>query len=134
MRRYCRSDYMVHCANAPAGGRQALACLQMNLPRLSPACRQVVRATMPRRRDSVHHAPRRAAGALPMAIAPPPVERRWPSVANVVTILRACKHDLFQYCWDGGIGGGRDMACLLAHRASLSFRCRMALGVTSLLR
>lgn len=139
MLRYCRSDYMAHCANVPAGGHGALACLQRNLRRLTPACRRVVRATMPRRPAVAHHAPplRRATVARPMPNAPPPsspAARLQPSIANAMVMMRACKRDLFRHCRGVKIGGGRDMACLLAHRGSLSLRCRMALKVTSPLR
>jgi hypothetical protein len=44
IRASCQLDYRVHCAEVPTGGRQALACLQNNLPMLSSACQTAVGA------------------------------------------------------------------------------------------
>lgn len=42
--RLCRGDYERLCAGVPVGGGQALACLQDNRNRLSPACRNALAA------------------------------------------------------------------------------------------
>jgi hypothetical protein len=43
IRQACPADYQSHCANVPAAGQAAFACLQRNLASLSPACQSAVR-------------------------------------------------------------------------------------------
>jgi hypothetical protein len=47
MRANCRSDFMSKCSGVSPGGKDALACLQKNVASLSPACKNVVSATIP---------------------------------------------------------------------------------------
>lgn len=47
MRSSCRSDFMSHCSGVTPGGKDALACLQKNVARLSSACKKVVSETLP---------------------------------------------------------------------------------------
>ena len=47
MRANCRSDFMANCMSTSPGSKEALECLQNNLPKLSPGCQAAVKATMP---------------------------------------------------------------------------------------
>jgi hypothetical protein len=38
MRANCRSDFMANCMSTSPGSKEALECLQNNLPKLSPGC------------------------------------------------------------------------------------------------
>ena len=40
IRQNCRGDYQANCASVPTGGSEALACLQRNAAKISPACQQ----------------------------------------------------------------------------------------------
>jgi len=40
----CRSDFMANCRGVQPGGAEALACLQQNAAKTSPACQQALRA------------------------------------------------------------------------------------------
>jgi hypothetical protein len=120
----CRSDFMSHCRGVSPGGKEALACLQKNAPRLSPACRQAVAAIQPGT----------ASGPAPAVAAPPPPPAEKPSVVSAAVMLRACKLDLMRHCHGVDVGGGRKLACLAAHRDNLTIRCRTALKVTAPLR
>ena len=44
IRSSCQGDYRAHCAEAPTGGSEALACLRKNAAKLSPACLEAVNA------------------------------------------------------------------------------------------
>jgi hypothetical protein len=47
IRSNCRSDFMSHCSGVTPGGKDALACLQKNVAKLSGGCQTAVRATIP---------------------------------------------------------------------------------------
>ena len=47
IRSNCRSDFMSKSSGVTPGGKDALACLQMNVAALSPACKTAVSVTMP---------------------------------------------------------------------------------------
>ena len=47
IRQSCRSDFMADCAGVQPGGKEALQCLQHNVAKLSPPCKNAVAATMP---------------------------------------------------------------------------------------
>lgn len=64
IRSNCRSDFMSHCSGVTPGGKDALACLQKNVAKLSGGCQTAVRATIP-----AEAAPKVAA---PAAAPPPP--------------------------------------------------------------
>jgi hypothetical protein len=69
IRAACRSDFEQYCAGIPPVSRAAIACLEQNAARTSPACRQVL-------------APRTDAGVPASAGgAPAPAARATPSVA-----------------------------------------------------
>jgi len=40
----CRADFMSNCAGVPAGGAEAMQCLEQHLAKLSPSCQQAVNA------------------------------------------------------------------------------------------
>ena len=63
MRANCRSDFMANCMSTSPGSKEALECLQNNLPKLSPGCQAAVKATMP---------PPAAAAPPPAPLPPPP--------------------------------------------------------------
>src|SRR6266478_9273293 len=44
IRQACRADYQANCAGVPTGGQAALACLQRNAAKTSPACQQALSA------------------------------------------------------------------------------------------
>lgn len=48
MRSNCRADFQSHCSGVTPGGKDALACLQNNVAKLSAGCQTAVRATLPK--------------------------------------------------------------------------------------
>jgi hypothetical protein len=71
LRSNCRSDFQSHCSGVTPGGKDALACLQNNVAKLSAACQTAVRATLPK--EPVQAAkPPAAPPPPPAAVAPPP--------------------------------------------------------------
>lgn len=127
LKKYCRSDFLAHCSRVRPGGQEALACLERNARRLSPACRRAVAALHP------VTPPARVIPPAAVVVAPPPPARK-PSVVSAAVMLRACKLDLLRHCRGVHAGGGRELACLAAHGDHLTFRCRTALKVTRGLR
>jgi len=123
LKKYCRSDFMAHCSRVRPGGQEALACLERNSVRLSSACRRAVAALHPAA------APVQVAAPPAVVVAPPPATHK-PLVVSAAVMLRACKLDLLRHCHGVEPGGGRDLACLVAHGDHLTIRCRTALKVT----
>jgi hypothetical protein len=122
----CRGDFGRLCKGIPPGP-QAFACLQAHQARLSQNCRTsvaAIAAEMPA--DGMP-------AAAPVAVPPPPVVVE-PGPVDIVVMLRACKRDLIRHCRGVKPGGGRELACLNAHAARLTVRCRMARKVTAPLR
>ena len=81
IRQSCRADFQANCAGVPTGGQAALACLQQNAAKTSPACQQALRAAG----DAPAAAPRAAATPTPAAApaqaqapAAAPVDGTWP--------------------------------------------------------
>jgi hypothetical protein len=137
MRSYCRNDFMSHCRGVTPGSRDALACLQRNVARLSPSCRRVVSATM--------HAPP-LESARPVAVTPaePPaaMEREAPPpregfVPGGILINKACARYMLMHCRGMAFDMGRKVACLVDYVKAGHFvgpRCRAALEVSGHLR
>jgi hypothetical protein len=149
IRSSCQSDYRANCAGIPPGGRAALACLQQNLSKLSPACQAAVSAASegasaapapaaeqpsavpaPAAAPAPAPAPAPAAPVVAPSPAPAPSATTYPPISarQEITILRqACGPDYRIFC--GGIppGGGRVIACLRENGPSLSLRCRRTL-------
>ena len=123
----CGRDFGRVCKGVPAGGSDALACLQRNAARLSPNCKTSLA-------DVAESLPAGGMPATPAAAAPaaPPPASAGPIDAAVM--VRACKLDLVRYCRNAELGDGRKIACLNEHMANLTVRCRMALKVTAPLR
>jgi hypothetical protein len=121
----CRHDFGRVCKGVPAGGPEALNCLQQNAARLSPNCKTSLADIA----DSLPAGAMPAAPAAPVARSP---ETGGP--VDAVVMVRACKLDLMRYCRDVELGEHRKIACLTEHMPKLTVRCRTALKVTSPLR
>jgi hypothetical protein len=122
----CRSDFRRLCKNVPEGP-EAFACLQANSGKLSPNCKTSladVAASMP---EGGAMPP-----ATPAAIKPAPVPH--PPKAPVIdaaAMIRGCKLDMVRHCRGVGVGDGKMIACLTAHEADLTIRCRTLFKITS---
>ena len=85
IRQSCRADFQANCAGVPTGGQAALACLQQNAAKASPACQQALRAasgtasassgTAAAPTSAAAQAPASAAARAP---APAPSADTWP--------------------------------------------------------
>jgi cysteine rich repeat protein len=71
IRSNCRSDFQSHCSGVTPGGKDALACLQNNVAKLSASCQTAVRATLPKA-PAQAVAPPAAPSPAPAAAAAPP--------------------------------------------------------------
>ena len=149
VRQSCRSDYMTHCANVPAGGAAALACLHRNVSSLSAACQQAVNAIPPTRakiRPASPSEPRpaREAAGPPaeqptgtVADIPAPVVPAAPTVAigeepaldRVQTrrLRQFCGSDYRVHCSGIRPGGSAAIACLRRNAPTLSGACQRTL-------
>ncbi|MGN6573743.1 MAG: hypothetical protein ACTHLO_20225 [Pseudolabrys sp.] len=119
----CRSDFKRLCKNVPEGP-EAFACLQSHSARLSANCRTSVAdlaASMP------EGAVMPAAVVKPAPVAHPPKA----PVVDAAAMVRGCKLDMVRHCRGVGVGGGRMIACLTAHEADLTVRCRTLMKITS---
>ena len=81
----CRSDFMANCAGVQPGGAAALACLQQNAAKTSPACQQALKAVTASLRR-VRLLPRRA---FPRPRQPPPR----PTTRRVAARRARCERD-----------------------------------------
>ena len=133
MRSYCRNDFMSHCDGVTPGGRDALACLQRNVARLSPSCRNVVSATM--------HAPARPVAVTPAeppaAMEPAEPAPREGFVRGGILINKACARYMLMHCRGMALDMGRKVACLVDYVKAghvVGPRCRAALEVSGHLR
>ncbi len=72
--------------------------------------------------------------AAPAAVAPPTSQRPNAPVVMTAVIGRACLRDLVRRCRDTGVGDGQKIACLMAHRESLTPVCNAALKLTAPVR
>jgi hypothetical protein len=119
IRQACRSDYQAYCAGVPTGGSAALSCLQQNASSLSPGCQSALAAVSHGNTATAPSATTPAMGASP---APSMTPRQ-----ELALMRRACGPDYRTYCNGVRPGGGRAIACLEDHSASLSHACRSAL-------
>ncbi len=80
IRQSCRADFQANCAGVPTGGQAALACLQQNAAKTSPACQQALRAVSgtPPAAPAAATAPTSAAATLAQASASAPAAATWP--------------------------------------------------------
>jgi hypothetical protein len=133
MRQHCRNDFMSHCAGVQPGGKDALACLQRNVGRLSPACKQVVSATM----HEAAPAPTQAAAAPTATEQPDPPSAANGFVPGGMLITKACARTILMQCRGMALDMKRKVACLVDYANSGHFvgpRCKMALTVSGHLR
>ena len=119
----CAGDFMALCRGIPANSPQALPCLQSNVARLSPVCRNAVIATSPR----------------PPAAPPPQIGARVPGgpppgfggagliPAQHPALVQACAGDFMAVC--PGVPGNSPQAlrCLEQRAMQVSPNCRNTL-------
>jgi Cysteine rich repeat len=119
IRQACRADYQAHCASVPTGGSAALSCLQQNASSLSPGCQSALAAVSHGNATSAPSTAVPAPGATPV----PPMTPR----EELALMRQACGPDYRTFCSGVRAGGGRALACLEDHSASLFRPCRSAL-------
>ena len=79
IRQSCRADFQANCAGVPTGGQAALACLQQNAAKASPACRQALQAASGAAPAAPRAAAAPASAAAPaQAQASAPAADTWP--------------------------------------------------------
>jgi hypothetical protein len=153
IRSQCRSDYEVHCASVPPGGKASLQCLQKNMSSLSSGCQAAVRAVeapaapkaesapaAPKTEPKTESAPA-AATAKPTAepaaetASPPPVPKaaagtagQKPNSAKAGAIRSACRSDYQKNCAGVPTGGAAALSCLEKNKANLSASCQKAVN------
>jgi hypothetical protein len=70
--------------------------------------------------------------AMPAAVKPAPVPHRPKApVIDAAAMVRGCKLDMVRHCRGVGVGDGKMIACLTAHEADLTVRCRALFKITS---
>lgn len=117
----CRGDFRRHCRGVPAGGAEAIACLQGNAARLSPDCKTSLA-------DIADTQAAPAAGAVPVT------QRPNAPIVMTAVIGRACLRDLALHCRNTGVGDGQKIACLMARGQKLAPLCKAALKITGPVR
>ncbi len=124
----CRSDFPTHCPGVRPGGTTAWSCLQANAASLSPPCQQAVYAVA-----NPAPAKKNETGIVkpePTLMPSPSPTMRSVSPREALYVLRtSCAGDFRAFCSNMPLGGGRAIACLGDHAASLSPRCQRALGL-----
>jgi hypothetical protein len=120
MKQACRSDFMSRCSGVAPGGKDALVCLQRNVAALSPACKQVVSATM-------GGAPAPAAAAAPatVVVATPTAA---PTPQQLSAVKFTCRGDFSRHCRGIQPGGPEALACLQSNAARLTPDCKTSLA------
>jgi hypothetical protein len=127
IRQACPADYQAHCANVPAAGKAAFACLQRNVASLSPACQQAVRAVGAAPQGNASSSAATAPSTAPSSgsgqyAAPMPLRE------ELALLRQSCGADYRALCRGVPLGGGRAIACLRANASSLSPQCGHALS------
>jgi hypothetical protein len=70
--------------------------------------------------------------ATPAAVKPAPVPHNPKApIVDAAAMVRGCKLDMVRHCRGVGVGGGKMIACLTAHEADLTVRCRALFKITS---
>ena len=122
----CRSDFKRLCKNVPEGP-EAYACLQGHSGQLSANCKTSVADIAASVPDGAAIPP-----ATPAAVKPAPVPHSPKApVIDAAAMVRGCKLDMVRHCRGVGVGGGKMIACLTAHEADLTIRCRTLMKITS---
>jgi hypothetical protein len=141
----CRSDFMSNCMSVRPGGKEALACLQQHMAKLSPACGGAVAATMPKApppaaampppppappKPAVAVAPPPPPAPPPVAVSAPPPKAAAPrpSAAQKDALGAACSNDYLAHCASVPPGGKEALACLRQHAMALSVPCKEVLS------
>lgn len=128
----CSADFPVHCPGVKPGGSTALQCLKANAASLSQPCQQAVLAAGGGGASASTATSKRAAAKAPATGQPKPVAAPAISVPPrqaLFALRTACAGDVQSYCSSVPLGGGRALACLGAHSASLSPACKAALNL-----
>jgi hypothetical protein len=122
MKQACRSDFMSHCSGVTPGGKDALVCLQRNVAGLSPACKQVVHATM-----GGTPAPAKAVAAAPatVVLAEPAAG---PTPQQLKAVKFPCRGDFTRHCRGIQPGGPEALACLQRNAPRLTPDCKTSLA------
>lgn len=140
IRQACPADYQARCANVPAAGQAAFACLQRNLASLSQPCQQAVRAvsggaaaSQGGSRSSAYSSgsPASSAATVPAAprtAEPAPYSAPMTPRQEALLLRQSCGGDFRALCSGVPLGGGRAIACLRANARSLSPQCGQALS------
>jgi hypothetical protein len=118
----CRREFANNCRGVPAGGSEAIDCLQRNPGKLTPECKTSLAALGDARPASPG--------------TPPPAPAGTPNAPIVMTAVigRACLRDLALHCRDIKVGDGRKIACLMERGPALSPLCKAALKITEPVR
>ena len=135
IRSACPTDYKTYCASIPPGGSASLNCLQQNVAKLSGACQSAVQATMAPAAPAASSNSTTSSGSdgttaapasKPAATAPagPPLT----PLQELALVRNACRADFRRLCSTVALGGGRAIACLEFHQASLSKGCTGAIA------
>jgi len=151
IRSHCRGDFQAMCAGVQPGGQAALACLQQNAAKATPACQQALGAVGGGATAGAGGAvPGGGGGAAAAAAAPAAGAAMAPQGGGMqgggmqggmqgggmgqmgmreeLAITRqACGQDYRTYCQGVQPGGGRAITCLESNAQSLSPGCQKAL-------
>lgn len=117
--RACRRDFADHCPSLRPGSRGALACLQRHASDLVPSCRHALRKAASRSR------PRHSRDSIDWRESRSRHHHAYPPTSRMATLERACSSEFNSHCRYAR--EGRAMACLAAHKRSLSLPCQIAL-------
>ncbi len=124
LRHACGRDLAALCPSLRPGTGRAAACLQHHARVLTPNCRRAMAAGMTEPRRSRRD---RVTAVTHETRAPQTHRRSHRTLLTPSEVGRACGRDLARHCRSAKLGSGRDLACLTAHRRSLSNRCRATL-------
>ena len=125
----CGADFMMHCQGVPAGGTEAMRCLQRNAAQLSPECARTL-VTVEANPAAPAAAPRAAKPAAPK---PAPAQAATapaaaPTAEQRNAIKQSCQRDFMSKCSGVTPGGQEALSCLQRNAASLSPNCRNAVA------
>jgi hypothetical protein len=118
----CRREFANNCRGVPAGGSEAIDCLQGNPSKLTPDCKTSLAALGDAR------------PATPGTPSPAPAGTPNAPIIMTAVIGRSCMRDLLLHCRDVKVGDGRKIACLQERGPALSPLCKAALKITDPVR
>jgi hypothetical protein len=118
--RACESDFAAHCPSLSPGSGGAVACLRRHASSLIPSCRRALRKATSRSR------PRHSHDSVTWDEDSPRHHRHaYRPTSRMATLERACRSEFNGHCRYAR--EGRALACLAAHKRSLSLPCQIAL-------